>query len=122
MNMHLFRQVILLYSLNLLDAILTIIWVRSGIAPEGNELMAYLLDMGNLPFLSAKLAMGTFAAVVLLRWGNRRVARYGVSVALAVYACVMGVHVLTYLNAVGHLLVLPMHRSPEMLARLFASL
>ena len=103
LNMHLFRETFLLFSLNLLDAILTIIWVRTGVAPEGNEFMAYLLDMGNLPFLGAKIAMGTFAAVVLLRWGNRKLARYGVAVALAVYICVMGVHLLTYLTAVGYL-------------------
>ena len=101
--MHLFREVFLLFSLNLLDAILTIIWVRTGVAPEGNEFMAYLLEMGNLPFLGAKIAMGTFAAVVLLRWGNRKLARYGVSVALAVYISVMGIHLLTYLTAVGYL-------------------
>jgi len=104
--MHLFKQVFLLFSLNLLDAVLTIVWVRNGIAPEGNELMAYLLDMGNLPFLAAKLAMGTFAALVLLRWGDRKLARYGVSAALAVYVCVMGVHLMTYLNAVGFLIFL----------------
>ena len=101
--MHLFRETFLLFSLNLLDAILTIIWVRTGVAPEGNEVMAYLLDMGNLPFLGAKIAMGTFAAVVLLRWGNRKLARYGVAVALAVYVSVMGVHLLTYLTAAGYL-------------------
>ena len=101
--MHLFRETFLLFSLNLLDAILTIIWVRSGVAPEGNELMAGLLDMGNIPFLAVKIAMGTFAAIVLLRWGNRKLARYGVAVALAVYISVMGVHLMTYLTAVGYL-------------------
>jgi len=116
--MHLFRQVLLLFSLNLLDAVLTIVWVRNGIAPEGNELMAYLLDMGNLPFLAAKLAMGTFAALVLLRWGDRKLARYGVSAALAVYVCVMGVHLMTYLNAVGYLTFLHVHRWSEVFASL----
>lgn len=101
--MHLFRETFLLFSLNLLDAILTIIWVRSGVAPEGNELMARFLDMGDLPFLGAKIAMGTFAAFVLLRWGNRKLARYGVSIALAVYISVMGIHLMTYLSAIGFL-------------------
>lgn len=101
--MHLFREVFLLFSLNLLDAILTIVWVRSGVAPEGNQLMAHLLDMGDLSFLGAKIAMGTFAALVLLRWGNRKLAKYGVAVALAVYVSVMGIHLLTFLSAVGYL-------------------
>lgn len=121
--MHLFRETFLLFSLNLLDAILTIIWVRSGVAPEGNELMAGLLDMGNLPFLSVKIAMGTFAAIVLLRWGNRKLARYGVAVALAVYISVMGVHLMTYLTAVGYLSTLLPHGSiPVVVETLRASL
>lgn len=120
--MHLFREVFLLFSLNLLDAILTIIWVRSGVAPEGNHLMAALLDMSDLTFLGAKIAMGTFAAVVLLRWGNRKLARYGVSVALAVYISVMGIHLMTYLSAVGYLSSLEQQYAPQMLEVLRASL
>lgn len=101
--MHLFREVLLLFTLNLLDALLTIVWVRSGVASEGNKLMAYLLEIGDVPFLGVKIAIGTFAAIVLLRWGNRRVAKYGVAAALAVYIGVMGIHVLTYLSSIGYL-------------------
>ena len=121
--MHLFRETFLLFSLNLLDAILTLIWVRSGVAPEGNDLMASFLDMGDRPFLGAKIAMGTFAAIVLLRWGNRKLARYGVSVALAVYISVMGVHLLTYLTAVGYLsTLLPQQQLPGVVEAIRASL
>jgi len=101
--MHLFREVFLLFSLNLLDAILTIVWVRSGVAPEGNELMAHLMENSDFAFLGVKILMGTLAAVVLLRWGNRKLARYGVAVALAVYISVMGVHLLTFLTAMGQI-------------------
>lgn len=99
--MQLFRETLLLFSLNALDAFLTLIWVRTGAATEGNALMAALLDMGDAPFLAAKLAMGTAAALVLLKWGNLRLARYGVSLALIVYISVMGVHVVTGLSAFG---------------------
>ena len=100
--MHLFREVILLFSLNLLDAILTIIWVRTGVAPEGNQLMAGLMEQSDFAFVGVKILMGTLVAVVILRWGNRRLARYGVAVALAVYISVMGIHLLTFLTAVSH--------------------
>lgn len=99
--MHLFRETFLLFSLNLLDAILTIIWVRNGVATEGNQLMARLLDSGDFTFLTAKIAIGTITALVLLRWGNRRLARYGLTVALAVYISLMGIHVMTGLTAFG---------------------
>ena len=101
--MHLFRETFLLFSLNLLDAILTIIWVRNGVATEGNQLMAKLLDSGDLTFLSAKIAIGTITAFVILRWGNRALARYGLTLALAVYLSLMGIHVMTGLSAFGYL-------------------
>src|SRR5215211_2712434 len=102
-SMHLFRETFLLFSLNLLDAILTIIWVRNGVASEGNQLMARLLDSGDFTFLTAKIAIGTIAALVLLRWGNRTLARYGVALALAMYISLMGIHIVTGLTAFGYM-------------------
>jgi len=101
--MHLFRETFLLFSLNLLDAILTIIWVRNGVATEGNNLMARLLDTGDFTFLTAKIAIGTITALVLLRWGNRTLARYGVALALAMYISLMGIHLVTGLTAFGYM-------------------
>jgi hypothetical protein len=108
-SMHLFRETFLLFSLNLLDAILTIIWVRNGVASEGNQLMARLLDSGDFTFLIAKIAIGTITAIVLLRWGNRRMARYGLTVALAVYISLMGIHVMTGLTAFGYISQTALH-------------
>lgn len=99
--MHLFAPTILLFALNLLDAVLTIVWVRSGVATEGNQLMAALLDIGNGPFLGVKIAIGAVAAIVLFRWGSRPLARYGLAIALAVYFGLMGVHLFTGLAAFG---------------------
>lgn len=100
--MPLIRPTVLLFALNTLDALLTLVWVRSGVATEGNRLMASLLDIGNMPFLAVKIAIGTAAAVVLLRWGSRPLARYGLAVALAVYISLMGIHLITGLSAFGY--------------------
>jgi hypothetical protein len=99
--MHLAREAALLFGLNLLDALLTIIWVRNGVANEGNSLMAGLLDMGDLPFLSAKIAIGIFAVVTFLRGRNSTFAKYGMSFVIAVYIGLMGIHFLTGLHAFG---------------------
>lgn len=99
--MPLFRETFLLFGLNLLDALLTLIWVRSGVATEGNKLMAKLLDIGDFTFLGTKLVIGLIAAAVLLKWGNFRVARYGVSIALVLYIGLMGIHFMTGLSALG---------------------
>ena len=99
--MNLFREAILLFSLNLLDAVLTILWVRNGAAEEANMLMAKLLEMGDLTFLGGKLLIGTFAAIVFVRGGNTHLARYGISFAIAVYTGLMGIHLVTGVAALG---------------------
>ena len=97
------RLTMLLFALNFLDAVLTIYWVRNGFATEGNALMAGLLDMGNMPFLMVKTAIGGVTAVLLWRWKNLRVAQYGLTLALAVYVGLMAVHFVTGLSAFGYL-------------------
>ncbi len=101
LDMQLFAPAFLLFALNLLDALLTIVWVRSGVATEGNQLMAALLDIGNGPFLMVKIVIGLAAAIVLVRWSKKPLARYGLAVALAVYVGLMGIHLFTGLAAFG---------------------
>lgn len=97
-----FHQALLLFALNVLDALLTIFWVRNGLATEGNHLMATLLDIGDMPFLAVKVAVGAVTAVVLWRWRTFRLAKYGLAVALAIYISLMGVHFVTGLAAMGY--------------------
>ena len=99
--MHLVRETVLLFGLNLLDALLTLIWVRNGVAEEGNRLMAELLNISDVAFLSDKLAMGLFTAIVLLKWGYYRIAKIGVAIALVLYVGLMGIQLLTGLTAAG---------------------
>lgn len=101
--MQLLIQAFLLFALNLLDAVLTIYWVRNGFATEGNQLMAGLLDIGDLPFLAVKLAVGAVAAIVLWRWRNLPLAKYGLTLALCIYGLLMGIHLFTGLSAFGFL-------------------
>jgi hypothetical protein len=103
------KRTLLLFILNLLDAVLTIYWVRNGYATEGNQLMAHLLDMGNAPFLTVKIMVGAAAAIVLSYWGNMKLAQYGVTVTLAIYLGLMGVHFFTGLAAFGYISAAFMH-------------
>jgi len=118
--MQLLAPTFLLFALNLLDALLTIVWVRTGVATEGNQLMASLLDIGNGPFLSVKIAIGAVTALVLWRWGNRRLARYGLAVALAVYLGLMGIHLFTGLSAFGYVSNTAIHDLVEIPAQFIA--
>lgn len=111
---------ILLFALNIIDALLTIYWVRNGFATEGNQLMAVFLDMGDIPFLAIKVAVGALAAFVLLRFNNLRLARYGLAAALAVYIGLMGVHFLTGLCAFGYVSNSTIHEVTNFAGNFFA--
>ena len=90
-----------LFALNWIDAQLTLIWVRTGIASEGNSLMNWLLKIGDAPFLLAKLAIGAFAAYIFYRCAHLTLARWGAQVALGVYCALMVAHAATGISALG---------------------
>jgi hypothetical protein len=92
---------IALFLLNWLDAQLTLFWVHSDIATEGNGLMAHLLKAGDAPFMLTKLAIGAFAAYMLYRCSHLTVARRGMQLVLTVYAALMFAHLATGLSALG---------------------
>ena len=96
-----FSKSLLLFLLNWLDAQLTILWVRAGVATEGNGLMAYLLDLGNAPFLLTKLLVGALVAYTLYRFNDLRLARRGLRLALGLYLALMFVHAATGASALG---------------------
>ena len=93
---------ILLFSLNWLDAQLTVVWVRSNLATEGNGLMARLLDLGDAPFIFVKLFVGAFAAYVLYRCSRYKLAQHGMTVVLGLYLALMVVHAATGMSALGY--------------------
>jgi Domain of unknown function (DUF5658) len=107
-----FSKSLLLFALNWLDAQLTIMWVRGGAATEGNGLMAYLLDLGNVPFLVVKLSIGALVALIFYRFSHVSLARRGLHFALCLYLALMLVHAATGASALGW-------QPPETLATLF---
>src|SRR6266576_2909273 len=92
---------LLLFALNWIDAQLTLFWVHSNIASEGNSLMTQLLKVGDAPFLVAKLAIGAFAAYTLYRCAHLPLARRGMQLVLTIYAGLMLAHAATVMSALG---------------------
>lgn len=92
---------LLLFSLNWLDAQLTLLWIRTNVASEGNGLMNKVLQLGDAPFLFVKLTIGAFAAYVLYRCAHLTVARRGMQLVLGIYLGLMFVHVATGMSALG---------------------
>ncbi|MEN3327301.1 MAG: hypothetical protein V7638_2108 [Acidobacteriota bacterium] len=91
----------LLFTLNWLDAQLTILWIRLGVATEGNALMARVMQHGDLAFLGAKLAIGALAAYILYRCAHLPIAKHGLHFVLGIYVILMLVHVATGCVALG---------------------
>ena len=91
----------LLFTLNWLDAQLTLLWIRLNVASEGNALMARIIQHGELTFLGAKLAIGAFAAYVLYRCAHLSIAKHGLTIVLGIYVILMLVHVATGCVALG---------------------
>ena len=83
---------VLLFVLNLLDALLTVVWVRLGVATEGNALMARVLDAGVAPFLLTKLIIGGLVAYTLYRFSRLVLARRGLGLVLGLYLFLMLMH------------------------------
>ena len=92
---------LLLFALNWIDAQLTLFWVHSNIASEGNGLMNQLLKVGDAPFMLVKLAIGGFAAYTLYRCSNLPLARRGMQLVLTIYAVLMLAHAATGMSALG---------------------
>lgn len=92
---------LLLFALNWLDAQLTLLWIRTNVATEGNSLMARIINHSEMSFLIFKLAIGGFAAYTLYRCAHIPLARRGMSVVLIVYFFLMVIHAAIGFSALG---------------------
>ncbi len=92
---------LLLFSLNWLDAQLTLVWIRLNVATEGNILMARVLEHGEVSFFALKIAIGAGAAYILYRCHHLPLARHGLTVVLGMYLVLMVVHAATGCLALG---------------------
>ena len=110
-----FSKALMLFTLNWLDAQLTILWVRLDVATEGNGLMAHLLNQSESSFLFIKLIIGALAAFILYRCAHLSLARRGMSLVLTIYVTLMILHVVTGYTALGW-------HAPVVVASYFGSL
>ena len=91
----------LLFALNLIDAQLTLVWIRLNVATEGNALMARILEHGDLTFFGAKVVIGGFAAYILYRCAHLPLAKHGLTAVLGVYMVLMVIHAAAGCSALG---------------------
>ena len=78
--------------LNLVDAIFTIIYIRTGLATESNPLMDKVLMSSPVLFMVAKLALVSFGVLLLWRLRSHRAARFGLFATSTAYTMLLCYH------------------------------
>lgn len=87
------RALAVLLVLNLVDAATTALWVSTGIAGEGNPMMAAAIGLGYGPFVLGKVALVGFGAWSLYSLRRHLVARIAVLPMTLLYCFVAGNHI-----------------------------
>ncbi len=78
--------------LNLIDAVLTLIWSALGAAVEANPLMEILLIWGPIPFVLYKLALVAGGSYLLWQHRQRAFAVIGIFLGFLMYYFVLIYH------------------------------
>ena len=81
----------LLFVLNYVDALFTLIWVSLGIASEANPLMEVLIHDPVL-FVFVKVVIVSLGCYLLHRYSYKRFAQWAIRVGFASYMCILGIH------------------------------
>jgi hypothetical protein len=75
----------LVFALNLLDAALTVLWVRTGLCTEANPLLRWLAHEEQALFLLVKVAVVGTGLGILWTFRTCRLAHVGLRLLLAAY-------------------------------------
>ena len=92
-----------LVVLNLLDAIFTLVWVRSGLALEANPLIDELVNDHALGFVLVKLGLVGLGSWLLWRRRRRPVAVIGIFAVFMAYYLVLLYHINYAADLLRHL-------------------
>jgi hypothetical protein len=82
----------MLIVMNALDGLLTIVWVTAAQAVEANPLMAILLDIHPVLFMTFKCALVSLGAIILWRYRGNTFAMVSLAAACAAYLLVLTQH------------------------------
>ena len=81
-----------LFALNVTDALLTIVWVRLGVAQEANPLMATLVSHHTEVFVVTKLLSVWFGCRLLWRYRKQSLAQGLLVVCVITYCVIVAAH------------------------------
>jgi hypothetical protein len=78
--------------LNLIDAVMTLWWVRTGFATEANMLLAEMVEKHALLFVVGKLALVSLGTMILWRRRRRPLAVVGIFAVFLAYYFILLYH------------------------------
>jgi hypothetical protein len=81
-----------IFILNSIDALMTIVWVSTGVAHEANPVMETVIMIGPGVFFTTKLALVGLGSILIWRLRHRGIAVVSALVALVAYLAVAGWH------------------------------
>ena len=79
--------------LNLLDALFTLVWVRSGLAREANPLIEQLVNEHAVGFVLVKLALVSLGSWLLWQYRERPAAVIAIVAAFLTYYLILLYHI-----------------------------
>ena len=82
-----------LIIMNLIDAVMTALWVSEGIVTEWNPLMEAAISQGYSIFVLGKVLMVGLGAALLYRLRSHRLARVSLVPVVLTYSFVIGNHI-----------------------------
>ena len=88
----LFRVAVAILILNLIDGVLTLALIQSGLATEANPMMAELLGHGAVHFMLFKISLVSLSVLLLWRLQRQRVAVLALYAAAGVYGLLAVYH------------------------------
>ena len=87
------KMLYVIFILNIVDAWLTLAWIKTGLAVEANPLMADLLEMGDVWFVSVKILAVALACGALCMLRKHTLAKRLSAVVCVVYMLIMISHI-----------------------------
>ena len=82
-----------LLIMNLMDAVMTALWVSEGIVSEGNPVMAAAISQGYFTFVLGKVVLVGSGAALLYRLRSHHMARLSLVPVVVLYSFVIGNHI-----------------------------
>lgn len=90
-----------LVVLNMVDAVFTLVWVKTGVAAEGNPFMDRAMAHGAVGFMVIKLALVSLGVLLLWRLRHRKAAAAALVASAIGYVSIVCFH----LTAATHIVV-----------------